>query len=92
MTRGLLTEYNTCLVGNLEVVEERMAASNRALIDKRRPICPVGPSLEETVPMLMGTSQSHNNMQRWKGITMVVVLSMVWLVMMSITLSLKRSP
>ena len=42
----------TSLIGDVEVVVERMPGGDRALSDKRRAVCPVCSVLKKTVPML----------------------------------------
>ena len=42
----------SCLVGNLELVQERMARRDRALVDSDWTVRPCRAFLEETVPVL----------------------------------------
>lgn len=47
---GILTAY--CLIGNIEVVQERFTRRDRALCYESRAIVVVGSMLEKAVPML----------------------------------------
>ena len=47
------------LVGNVEVVQERIAGSDGALVDKRGAVGPVGARLEQAMPVLFETLESE---------------------------------
>ena len=91
--RQYLVSYLTGLVGDLEVIEERMTRSDGALVHRGTTVSPVGPLLEQPVPMLpINVSRAENIFRARKQLTTLVDLSIVWFVKLSITLSWKRSP
>ena len=84
----------TSLVRDLEVVQERVASRDRALVHEGGAIGPVRALLEETVPVLQFRSMSatlglHSLIS---SLTIEVDFNMLASVRSSTTLSLKLSP
>lgn len=79
------------LIGHVEVVQERVAGSDGALVDARRPVSPVRSGLEYAMPMLrqLSVTEVQNICQ---GLTIEVVSNMVLFVRELTTLIWKLSP
>ena len=66
------------LSGDGEIIEERISRDDWALGDSDRAICPLGPTLKETVPVLNHIQdQITRPTMQIKKLTMLVVSTMV---------------
>ena len=88
----------TRLVRDVEVVQERMVLDDGALRDGRDTVSPIGPVLEQTVPMLRDakTDIRVSSIRSERGVvsvlTILVAVSIVSFCSLSMTLIRKLSP
>ena len=90
---GISHRPRTSLGGGIELVQEGVSGGDGALVDERRPVSPVGPLLEEPVPVLEDYGGKYESPEQCDNVlTMLVDFNIVWLVNWSMTFNWKVSP